>query len=136
MNNIRNFQYRCDRVAFILAVVILSIYLLTSPRANAADPMTRNDNARELIYTALLVIDAGQTRDIANHPGMYERNPLLGRSPSNDRITAYMAGGALLHYGVSAILPARARHVFQYVTLTVQGAVVANNFGIGLSVKF
>ncbi|MDF1593734.1 MAG: hypothetical protein P1P89_19680, partial [Desulfobacterales bacterium] len=41
---------------------------------NHFEPMSRQDWALQSITTAALVVDWGQTRDIKNHEGYFERN--------------------------------------------------------------
>lgn len=102
--------------------------------------------AREAAYDGLLLVDYGQTLDIKNHPGSYETNPLLGKHPSDEQIRRHFGAALVIHGLVSWALPDKPinrlgialspRALWQYVTLGVEGAVVASNFGMGLKVRF
>ena len=45
----------------------------------------------------LLIFDYRQTIDIKNHPGMYEINPILGKHPSDIKITIYFILATLFY---------------------------------------
>lgn len=49
--------------------------------------------------------DWRQTRDIKNHPGFYEMNPVLGRYPSDTKIDLYFAGYYMAQQFLATWLP-------------------------------
>ena len=117
------------------AIVIL--ILLFPLRSFAFDSWTKGDIAREATWQVLHLVDWGQTLDISAQPSRYhEINPILGKHPSRSTVNIYMASGALLHLGISHVLPQSYRPYWQYVTIGTSGACVVNNFAIGLSIKF
>ncbi|MDH5377389.1 MAG: hypothetical protein OEX00_03600 [Gammaproteobacteria bacterium] len=100
---------------------------------------TEKDTWWETAYMSAHIADWGQTRDIAaqcDAGPYYETNPVLGRCPSTSRVNSYFLGTALLHVGVSHILPGKVRRIFQVGTLGMQLNFVSSNAQIGLKVNF
>lgn len=118
----------------ILFIAMLGLSLV--PRCTQASDWTTADTQRELAYVAISVIDMGQTMDIRNHDDIEEGVPftraILGRNPEPLPTAAYFAATTALHYGISRALPRGWREGWQSVTIVVNGAVVANNWAIGL----
>jgi hypothetical protein len=83
-----------------------------------------------------LIADYAQTRDIKNHQGFYETNPLLGRNPSDSRIRNYFISSALIHTGIAYNMKPAMRKDFQYATIALQVAVILHNKKIGLRYEF
>ncbi len=96
------------------------------------------DLKRELAWTALHIIDWGQTLHIAKHPERFiERNSILGDHPSTGRVNTYMALMLGIHWAAAKFLvPKQHRKIFQQVTLGLTGGAVANNFRIGVRLDF
>jgi len=115
--------------------ISLTLYI-----GSAQAEWSTSDTARELVYTGILVLDAGTTADIRNDSDMQEMNPaarlFLGANPKPTETAVYFGAIALLHYAVSASLPPKWRRVWQYTTIGVNGAVVASNYSIGLRYGF
>ena len=119
------------------ALVLLILLLLLPVSASAFDPWSREDVALETVWQLLHLADWGQTLDLAAQPNKYyEYNPILGSHPSRSQVNLYMAASALLHLGVTHVLPSRCRPWFQHVSIGVSGTCVVNNFAVGLSIKF
>jgi hypothetical protein len=104
--------------------------------AQAADPWSAQDKGREAVYLTTWALDWGQTRDIENHPGLYETNRFLGEHPSRGDINRYFLGGAVLHLVMVHYLPARYRPAFQYLTIGMQVGTLDNNYRLGLNLDF
>jgi len=120
-----------------MKTLILLLVLALPVTAHAFDPWSRQDVALETTWMILHVLDWGQTLDLADQPDRYhELNPILGRNPSRSQVNLYMAASALLHVGVTHVLPAKCRPWFQYVSIGVSGMCVINNFSVGLSIRF
>jgi hypothetical protein len=85
---------------------------------------------------ATLAVDYKQTLDIKNHPGMYERNPLLGDHPSDVRIRNYFALAAIGSVATIYLLPSEYRKYFIGGVLTVELIAIGNNKSIGLRTNF
>lgn len=124
--------------AFMWAVIVSSL-MLSGVRAESST-WTSADSKRELASGALMFVDMMQTMDIKNHDDIEEANPLarslLGSNPEPLQTGAYFAAAAGIHYGISRALPRGWREAWQYGTIVVQGSVVANNWAIGLRMKW
>jgi len=131
-----------ERACLLAWVAVVTICLgLWSNSASSElrlvpDNWRPEDTRRQLAYTTIAIIDAGQTADIQNNDGIREVGPaanaLLGEQPSTGATAAYFAGAVVLNYAVSAVLPPKARTWWQRSTIAVNGAIVANNFQLGL----
>ncbi|QHJ82198.1 MAG: hypothetical protein [Bacteriophage sp.] len=98
---------------------------------------TAQDIALEVALAATLVIDHNQTRQIKNHPGLREANPLLGDNPSDSRIRNYFVGAMVTHVVIANALPnGNLRTAFQAGTIAFEVAVVGRNKRMGLRIKF
>lgn len=102
-----------------------------------AAPAYASTLTRELAFDGLLAIDCAQTHQIGSaKSGFREQNPLLGRRPSSRRINQYFTLNALGHAAVTYLLPKQYRAAWQYVTIGLEGTVVAHNFYIGVRAPF
>jgi len=118
----------------IVALVIVFIFLAIPV---FADDWTREDTYRELGWTALLVVDYGQTMNIAQNPDKFrEHNPILDKHPSKDAVRIYMLSAAIIHPVISYYLPPKYRKWWQYISIGVEIGAVGNNFGTGIGVTF
>ncbi len=93
--------------------------------------------AYEATYQALHVIDTAQTLNIRNVRGGYEKNPLLGRHPSDADIIAYMAGESVAHYLITKFMadrgaPAWLQRAWHIGSVTWSARTVHINYKIGL----
>lgn len=132
-----NRRRRPERNGPVLAAVLgLGVWAAAFAIHARAEDFSTSDWARQWTYTAIHVADWGTTLDIKNHPDLQEINPLLGHHPSDARINTYMAGTLAAHWAISYALPERWRPTWQYVTIGIDGAVVAHNFSLGLRLAF
>ncbi len=98
---------------------------------------SKQDIVLETTWQVIHVLDWGTTLDSQSQPDKYsELNPILGRNPSRGAVNAYMGAGALLHIGVTHMLPPSCRPYWQGITIGVSSACVINNFSLGLRVRF
>jgi hypothetical protein len=110
--------------------------MILSGAASAGEPLSESEIALEAAFLAAMAIDYGQTLDIKNHYGMYEKNSLLGRHPSDSRITNYFLGAAIGHVAVTYLMPRKYRPAWQWGTLGLQIGTIYRNHQIGLRVDF
>ena len=119
---------------------IAAIFLILSASANAADPWTRTDTAYEIAYQVADYMDWRQTREFTQASyytlGNYELNPIMGKHPSHTTVNETFLIGSIGHYAISRMLPAKARHIWQYVTIGFESGVVGHNYQIGIRAKF
>jgi len=131
-----------DETLNLMAWIVVALILTTLSNCASAelrlvpDDWTKEDTRRQWAYTTIVILDAGQTADIQNHDGIREVSPaanaFLGDQPSTGATAAYFAGSALLNYAVSAMLKPKHRAWWQRSTIAINGAVVANNYQLGL----
>lgn len=90
----------------------------------------------QAIVSALIIADWAQTRDIARRPDIHERNPILGRNLSINKVNKYFAL-SLIAYNIAAynLNPKWSRRLSISVGV-MQGAVIANNLSLGVKFDF
>jgi hypothetical protein len=115
---------------------LLSILIATSAQTAFADELTPLEQKRELLVYSTLLLDAAQTLDIKNHPDLYERNPLLGRHPSDLKIGAYFIGAGFAHLAVTKQLPTEYRAAWQYGWAAFEVATIIRNRKLNLRFNF
>lgn len=137
--------------------LIAAMLLLQTPNALA---WSEADTKRQMAYTALHIIDWGQTLDISDRCGERvtvtefiddsgthitrttrtreetEANPFLGTCPSRGEVNTYFLLSGVAHYAISRALPRPYREWWQYATITLEAGVVAHNFRAGIHVRF
>ena len=101
------------------------------------DDWSQADTAAQVLVTATLVADMGQTLDIKNHPDTHETNKILGKHPSDTKIVAYFVLAAAGHAYVATKLPAGwQRSTWQYGWAAIQIAQVVRNRRMNLRMAF
>lgn len=98
-----------------------------------ADEWTNSDKGREIIYQSVAIVDALQTHTIAHDPERRELNSVLGEHPTNARTNEYFALCGLAHLAVSNTLSGKWREAWQYMSIGIEGGVVARNYNIGVN---
>jgi len=88
-----------------------------------------------VIVAALLVVDYGQTRDIANHNELKETNFILGEHPEARAISAYFVICLLLTAAAVLVLPETFGMVLLGGLTVLEGAVTWRNWKLGLKVR-
>jgi len=133
-----------QRIPGLIAFLVAAITTFYTVKCSALDFVPENwtkaDTARQLAYMTVLAVDAGQTADIQNHDDLVEKNPVIsgmfGDNPTSGQTAAYFVGAGVAHYAVSAMLKPKYRKYWQSVTLSLNTAVVANNYQLGLKWGF
>lgn len=87
------------------------------------------DRAMLVTSTATLACDWMQTRAVAQAAPSYdwERNPMLGKTPSVGQVDAYFAGSALANLALWAIIPEKWRAAAPAVLTATQIYTIADN---------
>lgn len=117
--------------------LVLLVWLLTFLPQSAHAEWSKKDQQRQLTYTALHLMDWGQTLDISSHPEDYqEENPILGSHPTRAEVNTFMAATLAGHWLVARKLEPEKRRTFQWVSIAVRGLFIVNNKRIGLSINF
>ena len=68
--------------------------------------------------------------------GYWERNPLLGRQPSTQRVDLYFASWMITNYFIADSFQGKNRTIYLQIVTGVESAMVINNLGIGLRLEF
>jgi len=90
----------------------------------------------EATTNSLLVADWSQTRQIPDRTGIYETNFILGENPSKSDIDNYFAAAIALNTILHRTLPKKYLPYYQAGLIAVEVGAVANNYNIGLNVRF
>lgn len=101
------------------------------------EPLNKREIQLQSAYTLLAVVDWRQTQQIVDNPDKFEElNPLYGSHPSSGKVAAIMAAGLAVDTGITWFLPHKWRGAWQIASIGVRGAIVGNNFKIGLNGDF
>lgn len=120
-----------------MKTLILAALLFSS--AAVADDWRTSDTYREITFQALNLIDWGQTRYVAQHPGQFrevESAWLIGDHPSVETVDTFMLTSAVLHHLIAYYLPADWRSAFQYIAIGDKLNATVGNASIGVKVSF
>jgi hypothetical protein len=120
--------------ARVVRIVLLCLALLTLPA------QAREWTDEELRWGAALavtrIIDWGQTRYIAKHPGEFrEANPFLPHHPSMSDVNRHFIVGNLLMFGAAHYLP-QYRSTLLKVWVAIGVGANAHNAAIGVRISF
>ncbi len=119
-----------------MARMIIAVLFLFVRPALAADPWTDRQITQQAGVTFLLAIDWAQTRDIKNHSGLHEANPILGEHPTDREVDQYFAAAAIGHAVVTHFLPSDWRDAWQYVWIGAEAGTIARNYNLGVRFEF
>jgi hypothetical protein len=113
--------------------------LLFSTLAQATQPWSTQDKLMEMGFTAAIVMDWGQTRDIkrwsaGNH--LHEENPILGMHPSHDAINNYFISSLLIHAVIADQLSGKWRTAWQATWIGLEVGTVQRNYALGIRLNF
>jgi hypothetical protein len=99
---------------------------------------TRSHTALASAFAITLLIDAGQTRELARQGwvSFRESNPLLGERPSVGRVNSYTALAGLGVLGAAAALPPRVRPWLLGAAIAVQAFTIRGSLRQGLPIRF
>jgi len=138
--------------------LVILLVLLLSSNSFAYDKWTTTDTVLQSVYVALHTTDWVQSRWIAKHGYIEtpfartnpdgsavfgrsyvehkEGNVLLGEHPHKDKVDIYFASTLILHTLVSYLLPSNYRHIWQGVTIGMEGTAIGHNVRAGVKMKF
>ena len=115
--------------------ILLVIILVLIP--SMAMSWDSKDTYMQGAVIGALLIDMAQTITIADNPDKYyERNPLLGEHPSKEKVVGYFMGGIVTHTAIAMALPQDYRRIWQCVWIGIEGAVIYNNYNIGVKIAW
>lgn len=114
----------------LLAIMILMMTVFVTP-ARAETDWTR------VAMNTAVIMDWAQTRDIDQHPGLYEANKILGRYPSDAEINRYFLLELLAYNLVGEYLISEKYQAFFYGGIAmVHGDAVLHNYNMGVRFRF
>lgn len=103
----------------------------------AFDEWSKQDIILQGTFLSLMTVDWLQTRTIAkNTTKYYENNPILSRHPSTAKVDIYFATSALLHTGITHILPKEYRPYWQCTFIAVEIGAISYNVAGGIRINF
>ena len=131
-------------------IVLILFILLSFPvlSAHSRDQWTREDTIYEGVFLVAFAADWMQTRWVAKHDyqtkngntviNFTETNPFITGKPSVGTIDAYFATAALVHVGVSYLLPKKWRRGWQIGGIFLEMYAIYDNDrqGAGMSFAF
>jgi len=116
---------------------ILVAALLAATCANAGE-WTPGEKAAFGFYVVLSAIDAAQTSSINNNPKYAEANKLFADGDNvkiNEMIAAKIVYSGLFYWQLNGVNKGDKMSALLFVIL-LQGAIVANNHAIGVTITF
>ena len=108
-------------------IALLAFLVLFSTEAQA-DEWTTTDTVVESGCIALFWVDWRQTLDRRYQ----ESNPILGSRPSRAAVDIYFLAVISTQVVAARLLPSPWRHVFQGITIGIEGRSVFNNWRLGV----
>lgn len=117
-----------------LLMLLLMVFGVNS--STYASDWTEADTVRQGVVLTTFALDYAQTKDIKNHPGMYETNSLMGAHPSDARIRNYFVAASVVHTAIMYNVRPEWRRNLQYATIALEVAVILRNKRIGLHYQF
>ena len=137
---------------------LVIVFLVIASVSHAEDKWTwtKTDTALQSVTVALMVVDWGQTLDIAdskvtncypswdntasvkstNYYTASEVNPILGEHPSRGSVNLYFASVIVGHTAVARLLPKPYRTFWQAIWIGGEITAVGHNHTAGFRVKF
>ena len=110
-------------------ITLFVLLILTSPAGAEI-------NWYQVSANTLLTADWLQTRNIAKDDDYFETNGILGEQPTVSEVNQYFAISLLLTNGIGYLLPEDIQDHFYLSVAVVEGAVVLNNYRIGIRFEF
>ena len=122
---------------------IILMFLLICTSAKAIDlqkyykeDLTDVDKANIVLFNVLQGIDMLQTLEIANNDAYYEKNPILGKHPSEFQVVTYFVARGFAHYHVTKMIPEKYRSVWHGYNLFYNYDVIRDNHQLGIRIDF
>ena len=122
--------------------LIIVLFLMCS-NANALDlekyykePLTEKDKANVILFNVMQGIDMLQTLEIANNDDYYEKNPILGKHPSETQVITYFIARGFAHYHATNMIPQKYRNLFHGYNIIYNYNVIKDNHELGIRIDF
>jgi len=122
---------------------LLIVLFLMCSNANALDleryykePLTEKDKANIILFNVMQGIDMLQTLEIANNDDYYEKNPILGKHPSETQVITYFIARGFAHYHATNMIPQKYRNLFHGYNIIYNYNVIKDNHELGIRIDF
>jgi hypothetical protein len=117
-----------------LLLIILTALVLPA----SADPWTKSDVELQVLSNLMILTDWGQTRYIAQNPGLFSEDDrlLFGKHPSVLRVNKTFGTIFVMNPIVTNFLPEKYRPYWQWGTIGLEAYCTQHNFSIGVKVQF
>ena len=122
---------------------LLIVLFLMCSNANALDlekyykePLTEKDKANVILFNVMQGIDMLQTLEIANNDDYYEKNPILGKHPSETQVITYFIARGFAHYHATNMIPQKYRNLFHSYNIIYNYNVIKDNHELGIRIDF
>ena len=122
---------------------LLIVLFLMCSNANALDleryykePLTDKDKANIILFNVMQGIDMLQTLEIANNDDYYEKNPILGKHPSETQVITYFIARGFAHYHATNMIPQKYRNLFHGYNIIYNYNVIKDNHELGIRIDF
>jgi hypothetical protein len=86
----------------------------------------------QVASTGLLLTDWAQTKEIASNDNYYERNPILGKNPSQNEVDAYFGTVAVANLIVGEVVEKKYAKWYYWAMIALETAVVSHNINVGV----
>lgn len=123
--------------------ILIILFILFCTSVNAVDlakyykePLTSNDKKGIVIFNVLQGIDMLQTLEIANNDDYYEKNPILGKHPSEAQVVTYFIARGFAHFHLTKMIPQRYRGLWHGYNVVYNYDVIRDNHAIGIRIDF
>lgn len=120
--------------------LLIILFLILIPKLSFAQDKyewTTENTIMEASFLVLNTIDWGQTLDIAKNPDKFiETNLILGKHPTKNEINLYFLTWSILHPIIMYHLPKDYREISQFISISLSGQTIIQNFNLGLRINF
>jgi len=115
--------------------LILIVFFVIGSSELKAQEWTEENTAWETAYLATLIIDWGQTLEIAENPNYRELNQIIGEYPTRGEVNRYFMGLGISHIIISNYLD-EWRLPWQRSTFFFSLGVISRNARMGIKINF
>lgn len=118
------------------SIFFVIVFLLISNVAKAQDPLSKHDKNSIIAFNILQTVDMLQTLEIANNDLYYEKNPILGKHPSEAQVITYFIARGFAHYHATKIIPQEYRGIWHTFNIVYNVDVINKNHKLGIRISF
>ena len=128
------------RILLVAICMCVIIYAGDSKAVNLEqyykEPLTTQDKHGIIVFNVLQGIDMLQTLEIANNDDYYEKNPILGKHPSELQVVTYFISRGFAHYHATKMIPQKYRTLWHTYNIVYNYDVIRDNHELGVRIEF